>query len=160
MKIIDNFLPDIYLQYLLEIVLSNKFDWYYQSSKVEDNDGGQQFTHIFFSNNKHSNYLSILDPIFKILNVKKLIRVKANFTFSTNKIENFKFHTDTHEECNTAIFYLNTNNGKTLFRDSEVESVANRMVIFPSYLEHTGTTHTDTKYRLVLNVNYKDIDNS
>lgn len=154
MKIIDNFLPEIYFKHLVQTILSNKFNWYYQSSKVEDNDGGQQFTHVFFNNKEQSNYLSILDPIFKSLNVKKLIRVKVNFTSPTNTIENFKFHTDTNEDCNTAIFYLNTNNGKTLFRDSEVESVANRIIIFPSHLEHTGTTHTDTNYRIVLNINY------
>ena len=35
----------------------------------------------------------------------------------------------------------------------EVESVANRIVVFANSLQHTGTTHTNTDYRIVLNIN-------
>ena len=31
------------------------------------------------------------------------------------------------------------------------------MVIFPSNLEHTGTTHTDKDFRIVLNINYTEL---
>ena len=55
----------------------------------------------------------------------------------------------------TSILYLNTNNGYTRFEDgTKVESVANRMVTFPNQMMHTGTTTTDSEYRLVLNLNY------
>ena len=51
---------------------------------------------------------------------------------------------------------MNTNDGKTLFENNkEVNSVANRIVIFANSLKHTGTTHTNNKYRIVLNINYK-----
>ena len=46
-------------------------------------------------------------------------------------------------------------NGKTIFASGEeISSVENKMIVFPSNLKHAGTTHTDTKYRLVLNLNY------
>ena len=50
---------------------------------------------------------------------------------------------------------MNTNNGKTIFKHGEeVNSVANRMVIFNSNLEHAATSHTDEKTRVVVNFNY------
>ena len=157
MKIVDNFLNNLEFQKIKQSVLNPYFDWYYQSSKVSDNDGGQQFTHIFFSEDGNmSNFFNILKPIFFKLKAKDIIRAKINLTHKKETIKKFAYHIDTHKNCKTAIFYLNNNNGKTLFKDIEVESVANRMVIFPSNLEHTGTTHTDKDFRIVLNINYKD----
>ena len=50
---------------------------------------------------------------------------------------------------------LNTCNGYTKFKKSgKVKSVANRMVIFDSNLEHQGVTCTDKKRRVVINFNY------
>jgi hypothetical protein len=79
-------------------------------------------------------------------------------TFKEKKIKKNQFHTDVKDpqlDCKTAILYFNTNNGKTVFKNKkEIKSVANKLVLFPTKLEHTGTTHTNTKYRLVLNLNY------
>ena len=53
------------------------------------------------------------------------------------------------------LLYMNTNNGKTIFEDGEeVDSVENRMVIFPASRMHAGTTHTDAMYRCVINFNW------
>ena len=158
MKIVDNFLNNLEFQKIKQSVLNPYFDWYYQSSKVSDNDGGQQFTHIFFSEDGNmSNFFNILKPIFFKLKAKDIIRAKINLTHKKEIIKQFAYHVDTHKKCKTAIFYLNTNNGKTLFKDNkEITSIENRMVIFASNLEHTGTTHTDKDFRIVLNINYKD----
>ena len=158
MKIVDNFLNNLEFQKIKQSILNPYFDWYYQSSKVSDNDGGQQFTHIFFSEDGNmSNFFNILKPIFFKLKAKDIIRAKINLTHKKEIIKQFAYHVDTHKKCKTAIFYLNTNNGKTLFKDNkEITSIENRMVIFASNLEHTGTTHTDKDFRIVLNINYKD----
>ena len=64
-------------------------------------------------------------------------------------------HIEQSVECTTAIYYVNTNNGYTEFEDgSRVESIENRLVTFPSYMKHTGTTCTDQKRRIVINFNY------
>ncbi len=62
----------------------------------------------------------------------------------------------------TAIFYMNTNNGYTYFEDgTKVESVENRLVVFPSYFSHAGATCTDEQRRVVININYiTDAENS
>ena len=50
---------------------------------------------------------------------------------------------------------MNTNDGYTKFEDgTKVESVANRMVTFPNSMKHTGTTTSNSEYRLVINFNY------
>ena len=155
-KIIDNFLKKDDLNNLKNKFLSNDFPWYFQDFKVYKNDGNFQFLHVFFHCNKiNSNYFDLLDPFLSLLNIKSIVRIKLNLTTKEKKIKKFKFHADTNFNCKTAIFYLNTNNGKTIFKNGkEVESVENRIVIFPSNLKHTGTTHTDASYRMVLNLNY------
>ena len=59
------------------------------------------------------------------------------------------------KDCKTAIFYLNTNNGYTLFdKGDKIPSLENRVVEFDSNLKHCAVDHTDTKYRIVINFNY------
>ena len=80
-----------------------------------------------------------------------------------NKIIEHGFHHDVtdsefhpiKDHMKTSILYMNTNNGYTKFEDgTTVESVANRFVTFPNHTEHTGTSTSDTEYRLVINFNY------
>lgn len=155
-KIKNNFLDKTDFDFLKIKFLSNSFPYYYNDSKVDENDGGSQFTHIFYKEGViNSDYFDLLQPILDKLNIKTLDRIKLNMTTKENKIEQYIFHTDTNVKCSTAIFYFNTNNGKTIFESGEeVDSVENTLVIFPSDMKHTGTTHTNTKYRLVLNLNY------
>ena len=64
-------------------------------------------------------------------------------------------HCDMEYDGTTAIFYLNSNNGYTVFKDGEkVESVANRIVKFPTLKEHSGVSCSDSKRRAVINFNY------
>ena len=53
----------------------------------------------------------------------------------------------------TAILYMNTNNGYTEIEDTgeHVNSIANRMVVFPSNIRHRVATQTDTQTRMVVN---------
>ena len=59
------------------------------------------------------------------------------------------------KQSTTSIFYMNTNNGYTKFEDgTKIESVANRLVSFPSNMKHKGTSCTDEKTRVVINFNH------
>ena len=61
----------------------------------------------------------------------------------------------------TAIFYLNSNNGYTLFKDdTRVFSQENRLCLFNGHIEHAGASCTNAKRRVVLNINYipSDLD--
>jgi hypothetical protein len=101
----------------------------------------------------------VVSPIINALEVASLIKVKANMTAAWSSIERFSPHIDNSlVGAKTAVFYLNDNDGYTEFVDSgqRVESVANRIVIFPSTTKHLGTTHTNSKTRIVLNINFFD----
>ena len=155
--VIDNFLDHGDFEAMKILFTDNPyFSWFYQNGKEYENDDFFQFTHIFYNNhNPNSQHYQALQPFLDKLQVNALIRIKANLTGREESIRLGKFHVDSLFKCNTAVWYLNTNNGKTVFEDGdEVESVANRMVIFPSKQKHTATTHTDEKTRIVINFNY------
>lgn len=155
-KIIDNFLDNFQFKNLKDFFFGKDINWFFNDFITIKNDGEFQFTHYFYDNfSVNSDYFNFILPILNKLQCKSLIRIKANLTTKSNQIKNFKLHTDYNFNCNTAIFYLNTNNGKTIFENKkEIKSIENRMIIFPSKLKHTGTTHTDEKIRIVLNINY------
>ena len=92
------------------------------------------------------------DPRLKIASV---CRIKANLNPLTDKPIKHGMHIDTPFDCTTAIFYVNSNNGYTLFEDgTKVDCVKNRIVTFPSSLYHSGVSTTDTGMKVVINFNY------
>jgi hypothetical protein len=165
MQIIDNFLPESVFLSVQEMFLREDFPWFWNNSKsfVEEGNAdnflcdilnNHQFIHTFYNDNSRLSNWNI-EPILKLLNVRAIVRVKANLNVRTNNIVTYGFHIDNTFDCKTAIFYVNSNNGKTIFQNGEeVESIENRMVIFDSGLYHTGTSCTDQKRRIVLNINY------
>ena len=122
-----------------------------------------QFTHIFYDYFKvNSPNFNILSPILHILDPVSITKIRANLlTRLPTLIEN-TFHTDMEnlqeeklKHWTTSIFYVNTNDGYTVFEDgTKVESVANRMVTFPANMKHTGTSCTDKQTRIIINFNY------
>ena len=61
----------------------------------------------------------------------------------------------------TAIFYINSNNGYTIFKDTKekVKSVPNRLLKFDTRMKHSGVSSTDEKRRVVINFNYIEKEN-
>ena len=64
----------------------------------------------------------------------------------------------------TAIYYVNTNNGSTLFRDYSTPGVSkikkvkcekNKIVIFDAIKKHKAKIQTNTDTRMVININYE-----
>ena len=63
------------------------------------------------------------------------------------------------QESMIGILYINTNNGYTLLETGDkIESVENRLLLFPCHIMHTGITQTDTKIRVVINFNFMSHD--
>tara|TARA_Y100001936_G_C15949425_1_gene599294 strand:+ start:553 stop:1032 length:480 start_codon:yes stop_codon:yes gene_type:complete len=155
MKIIDNFLNDNDFKIVKDTFQVSNFPWYYTPFQVKPGDNSFMFCHLFVNNDKrHSQFTESMRPFLNKLNIKKLLRIKANLT--TKKQEQIKgeMHTD-FENCKTAIWYLNTNNGYTLFQDgNKVECIENRMVIFDSNKKHCGVESSDSEFRIVINFNY------
>ena len=88
------------------------------------------------------------------LKVKAFMRIKANLYPRTDTIVHHKDHVDLNFPHNAAILYLNTNNGLTVIGDTEVESVANRILLFDPQVLHHSTTCTDAQFRSNINFNY------
>ena len=156
MKVIDNFLDQNSFNYFKNEVTGQYFPWYFNTEKVISNKNhldNYQFVNIFQKGNT-ANFL--LDVFADKLKVNQFIRAKLNLTTRTSKIFKFDYHNDTNANCNVAIFYVNTNNGYTQFKNRrKIKSVENRLLIFDNKLQHRGTTSTDTKTRIVLNLCYE-----
>jgi len=159
--IIDNVLDPIELKELqYQLIESNNFPWYYSPFSVSAGDGQYQFTHLFYVPNegKVSSYCHLLNKLNNIIKPSCLVRIKANLNTKTesNLVKNF--HTDyDYPTLKTSIFYVNSNNGTTIFKDgTSIQSIENRLVTFNSNLLHTGTTCTDENVRVLINFNYFD----
>jgi len=161
-EVIDNFLDkEIFKEIQKDILWNTHFPWYF--SEYNDYCGEKgldkgKYTHIFYGNNNpNSKYYDLLLPIIEKLKCVSLITIKINSNSYSDKIIEGTYHVDhDHKGTKTAIYYLNTNDGYTKFKENKkkINSVENRMVVFDSNLEHLGTNTTNNKRRLVLNFNY------
>ena len=159
MKIIDNFLEEDDFIRIQSLMLSDKFTWNFsivdeRSYDIDD----YHFSHVF---NPEDNFFGLTIPFIDKMqehsDVRKIIKIKANLQPRTNNNIIQSFHTDfpTDWKNKTAVYYLNTCNGYTLFADeTKVESIANRFVMFDGHLEHTGVTCSDEPARFVINFNW------
>ena len=160
--VVDNFLSDNDFKVVQENLLY-RITWKYEEFVDYQNEEGDnfQFTHSFFKNNQiDSQHINLIKPILDKLRVKEYFRIKANLQTKTHKIQTNNFHTDITGNWGvipytTSIFYVNSNDGYTVFEDgTKVNSVANRICIFPHWMKHSGTTCTNANRRIALNLNF------
>lgn len=183
-EIIDDFLDpqdyqDINSTLLPTIGQPASFPWYWVDGKTVTREGGEsgdysnfQFVHILQQTipevSKSAHFPIVLPILHKMNDVLALVRIKINL--ETNKGVQLEsgFHWDYHSifeseqkkempypTMHVAIFYVNTNNGYTeLENGAKIESVANRLLIFPNTMQHRGVSQNDEKRRCVINFNY------
>ena len=161
MKVIDDFLPQQDFDIIQQYFFDPTFVWYFNDSIAKYKQGldQYQFTHLFFDIAKPSfnQWSPFLSPLLSKLNAKYIFRIKANLRPRTTQGVLSPYHTDFKLNQQTAIFYLNTNNGYTKFQDNsldDVKSVANRLLTFYGGLKHCGSSCTDENTRVLLNINY------
>jgi len=157
--IIDNFLDQDYFDHLKNCVFSTQFPWVFCQEVAnlgEMNDEHFFFTHRLFDRFEPlSSFMKELEHlIVHDLEVKSLIRARINLYTNIGKLLEHDYHQDFKYPHKTAVLYFNTCDGYTGFRDSKVESVENRVVLFDGSNEHYSTTCTDQKVRVVLSVSY------
>ena len=164
-KIYDNFLPEDAHAMISTTMLSSSFPWYYRDSvlgtsyhttSIKSIDD-YAFAHIFYNNHsQNSQFYNILDPILRKINPLSILRIKANLYTKTETILEHDYHTDYENvKFKTAIYYVNDNNGKTIFKEGLiVDSVANRYIEFDTDMFHKSTTCTDQRVRCNINFNY------
>ena len=156
-KVVDNFLQPYQFKQLYSVIMGDEFPWYFNKYTTREGDGMLKYTHRFDKPGNHSAFMSLIEPILNKLKAYGYYRINVNNLHRTRFFNyNTGFHTDGYDWPKTAIFYINTCNGYTKFKKgSKVMSVANRMVFFPSEMEHAGFTCTDERRRVIINFNYE-----
>ncbi len=185
MEITDNFLSKDEAEKIYLYMMGGIFPWFYSQGITTMDDGLYQMIHIIYSSTEPTDllgkkYLSpyrviktllnedievgeLMNPLIEKLPIKHLIRIKANLSTKTHQHRQSDYHTDftvrdTVRGLKTAIYYVNSNNGYTIFKNgAKVDSVSNRMVTFDHDLEHASVTQTDTDSRVVINFNYLEL---
>jgi hypothetical protein len=162
-QVIDNFLDTKDFQKVKEAVYGPFIPWFHNQflvrpdyTDINDLDNWQ-LTHTFYKNySVTSEFFNVLDPILTKLNPSAILRIKANLIPKTHFVVQHQMHVDvTCFKGKTAVFYINSNDGHTVFEDgTRVESVENRIVIFDAITMHTGTSCTNARNRVVINFNY------
>ena len=163
----DNFLSQQDFETIRDTITAGEFQWsfsQYVDSPNEESTPGQ-FVHTVYSGCVPcSQFYNSLVPIIEHkLGISALYRIKLNlqprlpepFKYSFHSDLSHDFEEDVASHWTTAILYINTNNGFTEFEDGvKVESVANRLVMFPSNFKHRGITQTDEQTRIMINFNF------
>jgi len=170
MEINDRFLDPYEYDHLRTAIEADTFPWYYgrktnhiaqmfDPDLIEKEKYNWHMFNLMYSNGvpMTPEYDLILGLINKI-KPRAIIRVKANMTPVADAVREFEMHNDINDdkkgESKTSIYYINDNDGFSLFEDgSKIESVGNRLVTFPESMMHCGTTSTDER-RIVINLNY------
>lgn len=160
-EIIDNFLPESEFKFVSDSILNNEwFSWFLNHGVTESNITELNKMHYCFCHNFYKNQaptsdqFTILSPIIKKLDVKSLLRCKANLFYKTKDIIEHDSHADFNYPHKGALLNLTTNNGYTLFDGKKYKSIANRMIIFDTSKPHSSTTCTDAEFRANIVINY------
>ena len=160
-QIVDDFLDKETFEKLQTLMMTDAIHWFYWPNidNPEDEDKFQ-FIHSFYQDKiPSSSFVEHVNPVLQCLNPLAVYRIKANLLTRTEDIIKNSFHVDIphmseekQSQWTTAILYMNTNNGYTEFAEGmkqyeKVESVANRVAIFPANIKHRGTSCTDEKLK-------------
>jgi len=159
MNIYKNFLDKKDFKKLKSFLMSDQMPWYYNDGVNNVPDKNFQFTYLFynfeFGTNCSQEVLNFVKPIMNKLKNPSFTSIKANLLTRTDKIIEHGYHTD-KKTGKTCIFYINTCNGYTKFKDGKkIMSEENKIVTFDSDIEHTGSSCTNKKRRVVINFNYQ-----
>ena len=174
LMVIDNFLPEDDFNKLIGIINSDNFGWF-KADGISDTDSTMNttlnyldnyyFVHMVYVNYRitstyFDNIMEIVDDRLKKRlggNYNMLHRIKVNMYPRTHEVQVHPWHQDSQEipHLGGALLMLNTCDGYTGFADgTEVDSVANRMVIFDSTEKHFSTSCSNTQTRMTMNFNY------
>ena len=163
----DNFLTKIELESLKKVMPELTYVLEHFSCECADSLNNFQFVHYIVKNGK---VVSPHYPLFKDLFLDKLgsevcQRMRVCVTTNTPVVIENGYHKDWYDAIknntmNAAIFYFNTCDGYTAIKTrngktKKIESVENRIGMFPAHWLHTGTTTTNSPIRSILNIVYQ-----
>ena len=160
----NNFLEEKDFKQIKDFFFGEKCLWSYRPHQTNNDDGF--FAHDIFLNFKPvSTSFKLLEPLLKKLGIEEedIIQIRANLLLNKPEHKYSEFHIDckTNKNFTTAIFYLNTCNGSTIFEkdNTEIKSEENKLLVFDGNLKHKAKSQTDTHKRIVINFNFINKEN-
>lgn len=155
-KIENNFLKNSSFWKICKTVSSKNFPWYIDG---EYND--LIHTLIDTSNKKQESSFfanEILSPLVLQLNSKKIYHAKLILNFCSSEIKEQpvpKQEIDINNKSLRGFLCINTNNSEIQVSGAQkVSSVENRFISCPKNNPYFITTHTDTRCRIILEIEY------
>tara|TARA_X000001036_G_scaffold50588_3_gene40338 strand:+ start:6711 stop:7313 length:603 start_codon:yes stop_codon:yes gene_type:complete len=165
----DNYLPNDDYESVRNYFMGNQCYWYYSGNY---SGGYPQMEHVFHNElvgtQRYAGTpmianqgMHVMKPLLDSFDHAALIRIRAicNWKTDPNTMTQRGWHVDVPFDCTTAIYYLHDSDALTLFKDDdnepfEVETKANRLVEFPSQYQHSVSTMTTPKRRVLINFNF------
>ena len=160
MNIYKNFLDKKQHSKINNILLGLDFPWFYAPHQTSKRDSSFMF-HCFFRDKKiNSKFFYLIKPILEKLNINKIINIRSNLCLKRPMKNNWHSDFDclkSTPKSRVAIYYVNTNNGYTKFKDLKIKSEKNKIAIFHGDIKHKAIFQTNTDTRIVINFNYESI---
>lgn len=159
-KVIDNFLPKENFLNIKTTLFGKNFPWYFYPDIAYTNKISKNhmfyMCHVFYATNSNSSFFDLIKTnLLNFIDIKALIRVKANFYPNQSIKKSNDPHIDYNFKHKGAIFSLNTNNGGTILKDgSKIDSIENRILFFDPSQMHDYENCSDQKTRINININY------
>ena len=166
-KIIDNFLQKKVYQEISNYLTSNKVPWYFIDKDVIGDEYGSTknkngyYSCCFYNKFEpdHESFYKYIPPILDKLKIRALIQIRANLIFRDIDTKESAFHADfPYSNSTTGILFFSTCNAQTILKieDQEiaVDSVENRMLLFPTNVLHKAIYQDNLHKRYLINFNF------
>tara|TARA_R100000329_G_scaffold60146_1_gene53889 strand:- start:89 stop:562 length:474 start_codon:yes stop_codon:yes gene_type:complete len=154
-EVTNNYLDNNEFYKINKIIFGETFPWYFNHEK-------EFFHHLvkIDENNKRESSFFVTPVLSKLLVALKatnVIHSSISFCVKTNEIIEIPPLNELDKETDSfrAILFLNTNNGYTqIVGGDKIDSVENRLLVFPSNVPYFHTTSSDN-FRTLLQLHFK-----
>ena len=165
-QIFNNFLDQEVFLEIKKFIMSPRCQWRYvnyiahKDSRDNDNDG--YFVHSFkdchpqtFEDRyPESPHFPLIVKILDKIKYQNILRIRSSLYPRRDVQKPDPFHVDYNFPHKVCIFYVNTNNGYTMFENGEkIPSVENQLATFDGSEKHCSVVQTDTPARYIVNIN-------
>jgi hypothetical protein len=165
-QIFNNFLDQEVFLEIKKFIMSPRCQWRYVSyiahKDGRDNDNDGYFVHSFkdchpqtFEDRyPESPHFPLIAKILDKIKYQNILRIRSSLYPRRDVQKPDPFHIDYDFPHKVCIFYVNTNNGYTMFENGEkIPSVENQLATFDGNEKHCSVVQTDTSARYIVNIN-------
>ena len=165
-QIFNNFLDQEVFLEIKKFIMSPRCEWRYVNyiahKDGRDNDNDGYFVHSFkdchpqtFEDRyPESPHFPLIAKILDKIQYRNILRIRSSLYPRRDVQKSDPFHIDYNFPHRVCIFYVNTNNGYTMFENGEkIPSVENQLATFDGSEKHCSVVQTDTPARYIVNIN-------